>query len=192
MKTWESWTDAETVTDEALIQHWRSLVKGIATNVARTYHLNDDDRDDLAQECFLKLLKMPESARPHIVYARTTIKNAIRTGISKAMSRGGSPTQKWRDYSTTDYESAVAGHNSDDEVSYPVDYLTGSPSPEAALVDSLSLDAALTTLTPRERASVEMERTLEAIAKDMGCSTEWVRQIRRRALSKLKRALARK
>ena len=195
MQTWDKWTDAETVTAEALVDHWEDLIYWMANRARRSYHLDTESRDDIAQSMILELLAMPASKRPYIGYARMVLNNSLRDAVALIVSRGARPHKIWNTNATTDYESAVAGHNPDDDVLYALDYLRNtehSGKHETTLVNAITLDAALEGLTARERLCVDVERNSESIAEEMGCSKQRVSQIRRLALTKLKKILNRR
>jgi RNA polymerase sigma factor (sigma-70 family) len=190
MQTWDRWTKTEPTVDE-LVDKFERLLFYMANQAARTYGLDVDDRDDVISAMMVRLLSLPVSKRPYLGYVKMVLNNALRDGLQSVVGRGASPKATWKDYATTDYHSA-AGGDVDEFDSDPLDHISPMVCPESAIVDRITLDAALDTLTPRERICVDQERLPTEIAKELGITRTYVNMIRLRALRKLRRHLTKR
>jgi len=179
------------VTDDGMIEQYGKLVAYVASAVARTYSLRDEDREDVASDITLALLRLPDEMREFPGYVRTVINNAARTAIVSLMSHGGSPGAKWRDYATTSFADAAPSRDPyAEEDADAIDRISPTVSPEDALTDRITLDMAMVVLDGREREVVRLyyleEQTLECVGERLGVTGTTVRNLLRKALKGLR------
>lgn len=192
---WTKWTEADHVSDEMLLDEFAGLTKVAAHVAARSYRLNDYDREDIRSEITLRLLRISQDKRAFDGYCRTVVNNSIRDSINNLMSRGGGPRLKWRDYSTLDFETSsrfqCANYDADLDGSELIDSALPIPeSPEDSLVMTITLDSAMAVLSEREREIVSLhygsDMSLTSVATRMNSD---VRHTLNTALDKLRSVL---
>lgn len=184
------WTHEPEVTDEMILTHWSKLVRFVAAKVVRSYHLGEEDIDDITSDINVKLLGIPQASRPFEGYCRTVINNAARSAIDTLLCRGGNK-RTWQDFKTLDYVQATPQAPSDEPTSH-LDRVVPTPdSPEGHLVDSITVDNALTSLSKNERDVIHQHYrcglALEVIGQGLGISRQAVWLIHRKAITKLRR-----
>jgi len=188
--TWKRWTKSTFITDDELVDEWSGLIGCIATRVARSYHLSQEDREDVRSDLVLKLVGLAQAKRPFEGYIKTVLSNAARTSIERVMSRGGHKT-RWREFETLSFPAAAG--DSQENPSPPEDALgriVQQDSPEASFVNSVDTQKLLDRLDPAEKDLIVARfwggQTTPELAVERGLSTSRINFLIQRALAKMR------